>query len=343
MPHGQTRIFLDGGDPEETRQILDFIDLDGQTTNPSLVAKNPDALARMERGERFTEAELLAFYRDVVRKTSWLVPEDGSVSIEVYADKDTTPAAMIEQGMEMNEWIPNAHIKLPITASGLAAAEVLVASGVRVNMTLCFTEEQAAAVYLATKGAKRGQVYLSPFVGRLDDINLNGMDLIRNIMALYAASPKLDNGRCHVEVLAASLRNMDHLLYCLHLGVDLVTVAQAIHWFRHPDFFAEVDRVLKPQGVLAVWGYQLLYTDTALDAVIEDFHSNVVGPYWPPERALLDNGYTRIEFPYAREPAPEFFMRARWQLSHLIGYGMKHHCRCYFTAFHEKSGFCFRG
>jgi len=103
-------------------------------------------------------------------------------------------------------------------------------------------------------------------------------------------------------------------------SVDLVTVAQAIHWFRHPDFFAEVDRVLKPQGVLAVWGYQLLYTDTALDAVIEDFHSNVVGPYWPPERALLDNGYTRIEFPYAREPAPEFFMRARWQLSHLIGY-----------------------
>lgn len=103
-------------------------------------------------------------------------------------------------------------------------------------------------------------------------------------------------------------------------SVDLITVAQAIHWFRHDVFFAEVHRALKPGGVLAVWGYQLLYTDTVLDAVIEDFHSNVVGPYWPAERALLDNGYTRIEFPYPRQETPEFFMRARWQFSHLSGF-----------------------
>lgn len=103
-------------------------------------------------------------------------------------------------------------------------------------------------------------------------------------------------------------------------SVDLITVAQAIHWFDHKRFFKEVDRVLKPGGVLAVWGYQLLYTDTDLDKVIEDFHRNVVGPYWPPERALLDDGYTRIEFPYPRTEVPEFFMRARWQFSHLIGY-----------------------
>lgn len=103
-------------------------------------------------------------------------------------------------------------------------------------------------------------------------------------------------------------------------SVDIVTVAQAIHWFRHADFFAEVQRVLKPDGILAAWGYQLLYTDTPLDAVVEDFHSNIVGPYWPEERALLDEGYTRIDFPYPREKAPEFFMRARWQFAHLIGY-----------------------
>ena len=108
-------------------------------------------------------------------------------------------------------------------------------------------------------------------------------------------------------------------------SLDLLTVAQAIHWFDHPRFFAEVDRALKPGGVLAAWGYQLLYTDTALDAVVENFHSNIVGPYWPPERALLDNGYSRISFPYPRascpqESPPEFRMTARWQFSHLLGY-----------------------
>lgn len=103
-------------------------------------------------------------------------------------------------------------------------------------------------------------------------------------------------------------------------SLDLITVAQAIHWFQHHTFFAQVDRVLKPGGVLAAWGYQLLYTDSELDAVIEDFHANIVGPYWPPERALLDNGYSKITFPYPRITPPEFFMRARWEFTHLIGY-----------------------
>lgn len=103
-------------------------------------------------------------------------------------------------------------------------------------------------------------------------------------------------------------------------SIDLIALAQAIHWFDHPRFFAEVDRVLKPGGVLAVWGYQLLYTDTDLDAVIEHFHSQVVGPYWPPERALLDNGYSRIAFPWPRLPAPAFRMGARWSFRHLLGY-----------------------
>lgn len=103
-------------------------------------------------------------------------------------------------------------------------------------------------------------------------------------------------------------------------SLDLLTVAQAIHWFDLPRFFAEADRALKPGGLLAVWGYQLLYTDSALDEIVEDFHSRVVGPYWPPERALLDNGYTRISFPYPRQLAPEFRMTVRWPFSHLLGY-----------------------
>ena len=107
---------------------------------------------------------------------------------------------------------------------------------------------------------------------------------------------------------------------CADNSVDLITVAQAIHWFDHDTFFSAVDRVLKPNGILAVWGYQLLYTDTQLDPLIEQFHTDVIGPYWPPERALLDNGYTRIAFPYPRLDTPSFFMNAHWQFSHLIGY-----------------------
>lgn len=219
MPKDGTRIFLDGGDPDETVRIKNLLGfIDGQTTNPSLIAKNPEARARMERGERFSERELLDFYRDVVRKTSELVPPEGSVSIEVYADADTPAEAMVEQGREMNSWIPNAHIKLPIIPAGLEAAEILVKDGIRVNLTLCFTQQQAAAVHAATRGAKPGQVFVSPFVGRLDDQGQDGMTLIRNIHEM------LHKHQSHVRLLAASLRNLDHLYYCLFMNVDLVTV-----------------------------------------------------------------------------------------------------------------------
>lgn len=103
-------------------------------------------------------------------------------------------------------------------------------------------------------------------------------------------------------------------------SLDLITVAQAIHWFDHPRFFAEVERTLKPHGVLAAWGYQLLYTDTPLDDFIAHFHSELVGPYWPAGRELLDEGYTRIDFPFPREDAPPFTMRQCWTFRQLLGY-----------------------
>ena len=103
-------------------------------------------------------------------------------------------------------------------------------------------------------------------------------------------------------------------------SLDLITVAQAIHWFNHELFFKEVDRALKPNGILAVWGYQLLYTNSKLDGLVEEFHSKTVGPYWPAERALLDNSYSKIQFPYSMQSAPQFQMQAQWQFSHLIGY-----------------------
>lgn len=213
---------MDGGDPKETREIIGLLGfLDGQTTNPTLIAKNPEAKARLERGEKFTEKEIYDFYREVVKEISAMIP-DGSVSIEVYADQMTRAENMLTQAREMNTWISNAHIKYPTITEGLKAAEQSVKEGMRVNMTLCFTQEQAAAVYAATSGAQSGQVFISPFVGRLDDKGENGMELIANIMRMYAQSDH------HAEVLTASVRTMDHFLYALALKSDIITAPAKI-------------------------------------------------------------------------------------------------------------------
>ena len=214
----KTRIFLDGGDPDETREVVRLLGfLDGQTTNPTLISKNPRARHRLERGEKFTREEILDFYQETVGEISKLIPE-GSISVEVYADHSTLAEAMLRQAKEMFSWIPNAHIKFPTSREGLKAAEQAVKNGMRVNLTLCFTQEQAAAVYAATKGAKRGDVFISPFIGRLDDKGENGMDLIDHILKMY------QKGDGHVMVLTASVRKIDHLLYALKLGSDIITV-----------------------------------------------------------------------------------------------------------------------
>jgi transaldolase len=214
----KTKIFLDSGDPAQTRESIRLLGfLDGQTTNPTLISKNPEAAERLRRGERFSEKEIFDFYRRVVTEISGLIPS-GSVSIEVFADSSTRCGQMLEQGTEMFSWIPNAHIKFPCSAEGLKAAELAVKKGLWVNMTLCFSQEQAAAVYAATRGAHPGDVFVSPFVGRLDDISENGMQLIANIVRMYS------KGDRHVQVLAASLRNPGHLYSSMSLGADIVTV-----------------------------------------------------------------------------------------------------------------------
>lgn len=213
----KTKIFLDSGDPDETKETIKLLGfLDGQTTNPTLISKNPDAKKRLEKGEKFTNDEIFSFYKNVVKEISAFIPE-GSVSVEVYADKSTLAEQMFKQGKEMFSWIPNAHIKYPTTREGLRAAEKSVDNSIRVNTTLCFTQEQAASVYAATRGAKKGQVFVSPFIGRLDDRGENGMDLIKNIIKMYK------EGDGHVEVLAASVRNLDHFLYSLKLESDIIT------------------------------------------------------------------------------------------------------------------------
>jgi len=217
-----TKIFLDSGDPKKTKQILSELGfLDGQTTNPTLISKNPEAQKRLSDGLKFSADEVLTFYHGIVKNISEMIP-DGSVSIEVYADKNTTARVMVKQGKKMFDWIHNAHIKLPITRAGLEAAEEMIKEGMRVNMTLCFSQSQAAAVHTATQGAQKGQVFVSPFIGRLDDIGEKGMSLIENILRLYSS------GDGHVEVLTASVRSREHFLRSLQIGSDIITAPYAI-------------------------------------------------------------------------------------------------------------------
>lgn len=218
----KTRIFLDGGNSDETKDLIYRLGfLDGQTTNPTLISKNPEARKRLEQGEKFSKENILAFYQGVVKTVSNLIPR-GSVSVEVYADEKTSAEDMLRQGKEMFVWIPNAHIKFPTSREGLKAAEQAVKAGLRVNMTLCFSQEQAAAVYAATRGAKKGNVFVSPFIGRLDDRGEKGMDVVAGIIRMYKT------GDGHVEVLTASVRTLDHFMEALRLGSDIITAPHEI-------------------------------------------------------------------------------------------------------------------
>ena len=251
MTRPKTKILVDGGDPQETlrvKELLGFVD--GQTTNPSLVANNPHIKQLLASGRKLSEQDEMDEYRKIVREISPLVG-DGGVSIEVFSDQKTTAQQMVVQGKQMYSWISNAYVKYPCTAEGLRAAQMSVGEGMRVNMTLCFSQEQAAAVYVATKGSK-APVYVSPFVGRLDDRGENGMDLVKNIKQMYEA------GDGHVHVLAASIRHLKHLLGSFALRAELVTAPSKVweEWaassFPPPgaDFVYQgtdkTDRPLKP-------------------------------------------------------------------------------------------------
>ena len=103
-------------------------------------------------------------------------------------------------------------------------------------------------------------------------------------------------------------------------AVDLVSVAQALHWFDLPVFYRAVDRVLAEDGVLAVWCYQLLRTNAEVDAVIDRLYHEVVGPFWPPQRKMVEQGYATLAFPYPERSCPPFAMKYEWSLQQLLGY-----------------------
>ncbi len=212
-----TDIFLDSGDPAETVQMVQMLGfLDGQTTNPSLIAKSPQ-VQEFLKTQKFTRADLFEKYHQIALQIREVIPT-GKISAEVYADMNSTVDELLEQAYKIAEWFPGIFVKLPITTAGLAAAQQLVSDDISVNMTLCFSQDQAAAVHAATKEAVNAKVYVSPFIGRLDDIDQNGADLIKNIQNMY------NQWNSHVGVLGASIRSVDHVNVCMEQEISAITI-----------------------------------------------------------------------------------------------------------------------
>lgn len=195
------KFFIDTASVSEIREAESLGILDGVTTNPSLIAKE---------GKPF---------KSTILEICSIV--DGPVSTEVTAlDKD----GMLQQGREYAAWHKNVVIKLPTTREGIKACKVLTAEGIKTNLTLCFSATQALLV------AKAGATYVSPFVGRLDDISFDGMSLIRDIVQIY------DNYGYTTQVLTASIRHPLHVVEAAKLGSHVATIPWKVldMMFNHP-------------------------------------------------------------------------------------------------------------
>ncbi|WP_321343484.1 fructose-6-phosphate aldolase [Breoghania sp.] len=188
------KFFVDTADVAEIRELAEIGLLDGVTTNPSLI---------MKAGRPFKE---------VIAEICEMV--DGPVSAEVTA---TEADKMIEEGRLLAKIADNVAIKLPLTLDGLKACRVLTGEGHMVNVTLCFSANQALLA------AKAGATFVSPFIGRLDDLGVDGMELIREIRTIYDNYEMLDT-----EILAASIRSADHVKQAALIGADVATIPPAV-------------------------------------------------------------------------------------------------------------------
>jgi transaldolase len=196
------KFFIDTAEIKDIRELAATGLVDGVTTNPSLVAKS---------GRQFL---------DVVKEICSIVP--GPVSAEVTA---TDHATMLTQGRKLAKIASNVVIKVPLTPDGLKTCKVLRDEGTRVNVTLCFSAAQAILA------AKCGASFISPFIGRLDDVGTDGMRLIADIVQIYDAYPEFET-----EVLVASVRHPMHVVEAAKLGADIATIPPAIvrQMYNHP-------------------------------------------------------------------------------------------------------------
>ncbi|MEM9909356.1 MAG: fructose-6-phosphate aldolase [Pseudomonadota bacterium] len=182
------KFFVDTADVNAIAELNELGMVDGVTTNPSLILKSG--------------RDILEVTKDITDLVS------GPVSAEVVA---TEADAMIEEGRKLAKIAPNIAVKVPLTWDGLKACKVLSDEGQMVNVTLCFTSNQALLA------AKAGATFISPFIGRLDDINLDGMDLIADIRLIY------DNYDYQTQILAASIRSVNHACESARIGADVMT------------------------------------------------------------------------------------------------------------------------
>lgn len=196
------KFFVDTANVDEIKELADTGLLDGVTTNPSLIAKS---------GRNFKE---------VIQEICSIV--DGPVSAEVGA---TDYETMSKEGAELASWADNVCVKVPLTPAGLKVCKELTDNGTQVNVTLCFSAAQALLA------AKAGATFVSPFVGRLDDISSDGMGLIADIVQIYDMYPNFDT-----EVLVASVRSPMHITQSALMGAHVATCpASVIHQlYNHP-------------------------------------------------------------------------------------------------------------
>ena len=196
------KFFIDTANLDEIRELATTGLLDGVTTNPSLIAKSGRNML------------------DVIKEICEVVP--GDVSAEVTA---TDFQSMVREGQKLAKIAKNVCIKVPLTMDGLKACKTFRHDGIKVNVTLCFSAAQALLA------AKAGATYISPFVGRLDDIGHDGMSLIADIVAMYRNFPKLET-----EVLVASVRNPGHVVTAAKMGAHVATLPPATlkQMFQHP-------------------------------------------------------------------------------------------------------------
>jgi transaldolase len=197
------QIFLDTANIDQIRQAAELGIISGVTTNPSLVSK-----------------EATADYETVTKKICSII--SGPVSVEVLAEDAD---AMIEEARLKASWAPNVNIKVPVTADGLKATSVLSKENIDVNMTLCFSANQALLAALA------GATYVSIFVGRLDDAGHDGMQIVQETIEIMDNYPELDT-----LVIAASIRHPLHCAQAARIGSDILTVPYNVlmQMIRHP-------------------------------------------------------------------------------------------------------------
>ena len=207
------RIFLDTANTEQIRQAAKLGIISGVTTNPTLMSK-----------------EGVADYEATIKEICSIV--SGPISVEVLVE-GVEP--MKEQARQMSSWAPNVVIKIPATTEGLEVTSALAKEGIKVNFTLCFSLNQALLAALA------GAAYVSPFVGRLDDIGHDGMQLVKEIVDMYKNYPDL-----HTEVIAASIRHPQHCVTAAKIGAHIATMPYDVlmQMIRHPLTDIGVSRFL---------------------------------------------------------------------------------------------------